>query len=97
MPGSAASAGPATALIRPENFFLGASSASYPAIDVTVEQIVYVGSSFELFGRTASGRKLVAQIPVAQRAEVGALDAGRAARWHYDPASVHVIAERKAA
>ncbi|MGG6892522.1 ABC transporter ATP-binding protein [Rhizobium sp. BR 315] len=85
---------PAVALIRPENFFLATSTSTCPAIDVTVEQIVYVGSSFEVFGRTAGGRKLLAHVPAAQRAAVGLLAAGQSARWHYDPASVHLIATR---
>lgn len=89
--------GPAVALIRPENFFLSTSADSCPAIDVTVEQIVYVGSSFEVFGRTAGGRRLVAQIPAAQRGAVGSIAAGQSARWHYDPASVHLITAREAA
>jgi spermidine/putrescine transport system ATP-binding protein len=88
---SASTAGGATALIRPEQFFLTSSTSAYPAIDVTVEQIVFVGSSFELFGRTAAGRTLVAEIPATQRAAVGALDTGSQARWYYDPATVHVI------
>jgi spermidine/putrescine transport system ATP-binding protein len=88
---SASAMGGATALIRPEQFFLTSSTSAYPAIDVTVEQIVFVGSSFELFGRTAAGRRLVAEIPATQRAAVGALDTGSQARWYYDPATVHVI------
>ncbi|PWE54359.1 ABC transporter ATP-binding protein [Metarhizobium album] len=91
------SKGPATALIRPEQFFLAARAASDPAIEVTLEQIVFVGSSFELFGRTGSGRRLVAQVPAGERHAVGALEAGGAARWYYDPESVHVIRDRKAA
>ena len=87
----------AVALIRPESFFLASSADTCPAIDVTVEQIVYVGSSFEVFARTTSGRKLMAQIPASQRGAIGQLNAGQSARWHYDPASVHLITTREAA
>ncbi len=93
----AAGRGHAVALIRPENFFLATSADTCPAIDVTVEQIVYVGSSFEVFGRTTGGRRLMAQIPASQRGAIGLLAAGQSARWHYDPASVHLIAAKEAA
>jgi spermidine/putrescine transport system ATP-binding protein len=79
-----------TALIRPEHFFLDATEG-YPALDVVVEQIVFVGSSFELFGRTEQGRRLSAHVPAARRATVGALEQGQKSRWYYDPSAVHLI------
>lgn len=79
-----------TALIRPEHFFLGAAEG-FPALDVVVEQIVFVGSSFELFGRTEQGRRLSAHVPAAGRATVAALQQGQKSRWYYDPSTVHLI------
>ncbi len=92
--GSMSTKGRATALIRPEQFSMTDQTDSHRAIDVTVEHIVFIGSSFELFGRTASGRPLMAEIPAAQRAAIGALATGDRARWYYDPASVHVMGEQ---
>jgi spermidine/putrescine transport system ATP-binding protein len=96
-PSGAGTATEATALIRPEQFSLAAPSDRAPSLDVTVEQVVFVGSAFELFGRTAGGRRLMAQVPASQSNAVGAIEAGQSARWYYDPATVHLIAERKAA
>ncbi|MDB5550305.1 MAG: transporter family protein [Rhizobium sp.] len=96
-PSDANSALAATALIRPEQFALAASSDHASSLDVTVEQVVFVGASFELFGRTAGGRRLMAQVPASQSNAVGAIESGQSARWYYDPATVHIIAEGKAA
>ena len=96
-PSAAGAAVSGTALIRPEQFSLTASSDNAPSLDVTVEQVVFVGAAFELFGRTAGGRRLMAQVPASQSNTVGAIATGQAARWYYDPATVHIIADRKAA
>ncbi|KAB2694630.1 ABC transporter ATP-binding protein [Ochrobactrum sp. Kaboul] len=85
--------GKGTALLRPENFSLVARHERHGAIDVTLDQIVFVGSSFELLGRLASGRKLMAQIPAVDRNSVNDLQPGQAARWYYDPATVHLLCE----
>ena len=87
----------ATALIRPEQFSLTAPSDQTPSLDITVEQVVFVGSSFELFGRTAGGRRLMAQVPASASNAVGAIATGQAARWYYDPATVHIISGRASA
>ena len=92
-----AGGGTAIAMIRPEQFSLAAPADACPSIEVTLEQIVFVGSSFELFGRTSGGRRLVAQVPAAQRGVFGALETGHASRWYYDPATVHVISGSEAA
>jgi spermidine/putrescine transport system ATP-binding protein len=94
---SSATKSAATALIRPEQFSLVASAEHAPSLDVTIEQVVFVGAAFELFGRTAGGRKLMAQVPASERNAVGAIAAGQPARWYYDPATVHIIGEREAA
>jgi spermidine/putrescine transport system ATP-binding protein len=95
--GRGGAGGEATALLRPEHFSLVARSEGAPALDVTLDQIVFVGSSFELFGHTASGRRLSAEIPAAERNAVGALAAGQSARWYYDPESVHLLCDGEAA
>lgn len=89
--------GKGTALLRPENFSLVARHERHGALDVTLDQIVFVGSSFELLGRLASGRKLMAQIPAVDRNTVNDLQPGQAARWYYDPATVHLLCEGEGA
>ncbi|WP_439617468.1 ABC transporter ATP-binding protein [Shinella sp.] len=83
--------GTATALIRPEQFFLAQQGDSAPSLDVDLEQIVFVGSTFELFGRTATGRRVIAEIPATRRNLVGEIEQSRRARLAYDPAAVHLI------
>ena len=97
LPAGTSATADATALIRPEQFSLNAPSAQAPSLDVTVEQVVFVGAAFELFGRTAGGRRLMAQVPASERQAVGAIKAGQTARWYYDPATVHIMSERKVA
>ncbi|MGJ7038774.1 spermidine/putrescine transport system ATP-binding protein [Shinella sp. BE166] len=89
--GKAQSTGAATALIRPEQFFLALQGDSAPSLDVDLEQIVFVGSTFELFGRTATGRRVIAEIPATRRNLVGEIEQSRRARLAYDPAAVHLI------
>ncbi|CDP53194.1 Putrescine transport ATP-binding protein PotA [Devosia sp. DBB001] len=85
-----------TALIRPEQFSLTAANDE-PSLEMEVDQVVFVGSAFELLGRTAGGRKLTALIPASARGQVGAIEASRRARLYYDPASVHLIVPTEAA
>ena len=86
-----------TALVRPEHFSLVSRCDNAPALDITLDQIVFVGSSFELFGHTASGRRLVAQVPAGEKGAVGALQPGQTARWYYDPGSVHLLCDGEGA
>ncbi len=86
-----------TALVRPEHFSLVSRCDNAPALDITLDQIVFVGSSFELFGHTASGRRLVAQVPAGEKGAVGALQPGQTARWYYDPDSVHLLCDGEGA
>ncbi|MGH6781963.1 MAG: ABC transporter ATP-binding protein, partial [Sphingomonadaceae bacterium] len=83
--------GAATALIRPEQFFLEDGDERFPTLDVDIEAIVFVGSTFELFGRTPAGRKIVAEIPAGRRSLIGDIERTRRARLAYDPAAVHLI------
>ncbi|HEV7247077.1 MAG TPA: ABC transporter ATP-binding protein [Shinella sp.] len=85
------STGAATALIRPEQFFIARSGDDAPSLDVDLEQIVFVGSTFELFGRTATGRRVIAEIPATRRNLIGEIEQSRRARLAYDPAAVHLI------
>ncbi len=89
--GQPGSTGAATALIRPEQFFLADPGQAGPALDVDLEQIVFVGSTFELFGRTAAGRRVIAEIPAMRRSLVGEIEQSRRARLSYDPSAVHLI------
>jgi len=83
--------GTATALIRPEQFFIAQPDDAAPSLDVDLEQIVFVGSTFDLFGRTAAGRRVIAEIPATRRNLVGEIEQSRRARLAYDPAAVHLI------
>ncbi|WP_313527355.1 ABC transporter ATP-binding protein [Shinella sp.] len=83
--------GTSTALIRPEQFFIAQPGDSAPSLDVDLEQIVFVGSTFELFGRTVTGRRVIAEIPAVRRSLVGEIEQSRRARLAYDPAAVHLI------
>ncbi|WP_421592318.1 ABC transporter ATP-binding protein [Shinella sp. M27] len=83
--------GTATALIRPEQFFIAQPGDSAPSLDVDLEQIVFVGSTFELFGRTVTGRRVIAEIPAVRRSLVGEIEQSRRARLAYDPAAVHLL------
>ncbi|MBU0801545.1 MAG: ABC transporter ATP-binding protein [Alphaproteobacteria bacterium] len=94
---SVSAKGQATALIRPEQFSLTQSTKNCMFIDVIVNHVVFIGSYFELFGRTAAGRTLVAEIPTAQREAVALLSTGAQVRWYYDPATVHIIDAHKEA
>ncbi len=89
--GKPGATGAATALIRPEQFFLAEAGSDVPGLDIDLEQIVFVGSTFELFGRTATGRRVIAEIPAARRNLVGKVEQTRHARLAYDPAAVHLI------
>ncbi|KOF15303.1 spermidine/putrescine ABC transporter ATPase [Ensifer adhaerens] len=86
-----AASGAATALIRPEQFFLEDGDERFPTLDVDLEAIVFVGSTFELFGRTRAGRKIIAEIPAGRRNLIGDIERTRRARLAYDPAAVHLI------
>ncbi|MBL0371434.1 ABC transporter ATP-binding protein [Rhizobium sp. KVB221] len=83
--------GRATALIRPENFSLVGSSRFSGALDIIREQVVFAGSSFEILGRTPSGRKVTATVPGSERARIPAIEENSAVTLHYDPATVHLI------
>jgi len=83
--------GSATALIRPEQFLLADNDTSLPGLDIELRQIVFVGSSFELFGHTVQGRPIVVEVPATRREAVGAIEQSRRARISYDPGAVHLI------
>ena len=84
--------GRATAIIRPEQFLLAPDRDGRPAIEATVDQIIFVGAAFELYVRTASGRRLTVSAPASAREAVARADAERRARLAYDPAHVHLMA-----
>jgi len=85
-----------SALVRPEQFSIavagtGAGDGSIAYLDVAVEQVVFIGSVFEIHSRTLSGRKVLARIAAVHQAAVAEIEASRKARLSYDPAAVHVI------
>jgi spermidine/putrescine transport system ATP-binding protein len=88
-----------TALIRPEQFSIASRANGQPSasIDISVEQIVFTGSNYEIIGRTAAGRKVVAVIAAVHQGEVGEIETTRKARLTYDPAAVHLMAPETAA
>ncbi|MGE0007583.1 MAG: ABC transporter ATP-binding protein [Parvibaculaceae bacterium] len=93
-PAAAARAGPVAALIRPEQFSLATGGqASQAGLDVEIDQVVFVGSVFELYCRSASGRKIIATMPASEGAAVREAGERKKARLGYDPAAVHLIAK----
>lgn len=87
----AATGSRAIAMLRPEQFSLTNGTSSSKALEIAVEQIVFVGSIFEIIGRTASGVKTVATVPAAHAEAIGGIETEKRAVLHYAPASVHVI------
>lgn len=87
-----------TALIRPEQFSLpnGDNGARLAAIDIEVDQTVFTGLNYQLHGRLAGGRKLVAIIAALHQREVADIERGQKARLMYDPATVHLITGNEA-
>lgn len=81
---------PMKALIRPEQFRLGATAQS-PSVEMDVEQIVFVGSTFELIGRTSSGQRLIATVPAGDRHLIGTVEQTRRAVLEYEAVAVHLI------
>ncbi|MGE0238737.1 MAG: ABC transporter ATP-binding protein [Parvibaculaceae bacterium] len=95
---TAAKAQPVVALIRPEQFSLTATGAAKQAgLDVEIDQVVFVGSVFELYCRSASGRKIIATVPASEGAAVSEASQRKKARLGYDPAAVHLIAAQDGA
>lgn len=84
-----------TALIRPEQFSLG--RATGPSLEIGVDQVVFTGLNFQVHGRTASGRKVVAIIAAVHQSEVAQIETGGKARLGYDPAAVHLLPATRAA
>jgi spermidine/putrescine transport system ATP-binding protein len=89
--GRQAHAGRATAVIRPEQFSLAAGPDTRPGIDVSVDQAIFVGASFELYARTPGGRKLVVSVPASARKAVADAQSSGHARLAYDPDEIHVM------
>ncbi|MHA6688164.1 ABC transporter ATP-binding protein [Mesorhizobium sp. A556] len=83
--------GKAIAIIRPEQFSLAQENDSRPRIDVTIDQIIFVGASFEIYTRTESGRALTVSVPAAMRDAIAKADAARRAQLTYEPAHVHLM------
>ena len=67
------------------------------AANIEIDQVVFVGSAFELYCRSASGRKIIATVPASETAAVNAASRKKKARLGYDPAAVHLIAAQDAA
>ncbi|WP_029040387.1 ABC transporter ATP-binding protein [Cucumibacter marinus] len=85
--------GKLTAMLRPEQFSLsGTGGADNCAeIDVTVDQIVFIGSTYELLGKTAGGRQINALLSASHQTRIGEIEQSGKARLSYDPAAVHLI------
>lgn len=83
--------GRATAVIRPEQFSLAPEGDARPGIDVAVDQVIFVGASFELYASTPGGRRLVVAVPASARDAVATAQAAGRARLAYDPAHIHVM------
>ena len=82
-----------TALIRPEQFSIAESNgtAGQGRLDIEVEQIVFIGSVFEILGHTRKGHKILASVAAAHQAQVAGIESARRATLSYDPGAVHII------
>lgn len=91
--------GKLTAMLRPEQFSLsGTGGADNCAeIDVTVDQIVFIGSTYELLGKTAGGRQINALLSASHQTRIAEIEQSGKARLSYDPAAVHLIAANQKA
>ncbi len=90
--------GPVTAMLRPEQLSTAANGQGHHAeLEIRVDHIVFSGSSFELSGSTATGQKVIARASAAQHGAIADIEATRRARLSYDPASVHLIHQRRPA
>jgi spermidine/putrescine transport system ATP-binding protein len=91
--------GKLTAMLRPEQFSLsGTGGADNCAeIDVTVDQIVFIGSTYELLGKTAGGRQINALLSASHQTRIAEIEQSGKARLSYDPAAVHLIAAEEKA
>ncbi|NBN65426.1 polyamine ABC transporter ATP-binding protein [Microvirga tunisiensis] len=92
-PVTAAGSGAVTALIRPEQFSLTAPGAhdALATLEVSVDQVVFMGMLFEIHGHTPDGQKVVAALPASQQARIAEAESRRSALLGYDPASVHLF------
>jgi len=83
--------GAATAIVRPEQFLLTPEKGQLPALDARVEQVIFVGAAFEVYMRTAAGRRLTVSAPASAHEMVARAEAEGRAWAAYDPAHVHVM------
>ncbi|MGS1097099.1 ABC transporter ATP-binding protein (plasmid) [Aquamicrobium terrae] len=83
--------GRAVAVIRPEQFTLTSKQDNQPDIDATVEQVIFVGSAFELYLHTGAGRRIAISVPASAREAVNRAEVERHARLTYDPAHIHIM------
>jgi spermidine/putrescine transport system ATP-binding protein len=84
--------GTVVALLRPEQFSLaGGNPDKQASLDVEIDQVVFVGSVFELYCHTTSGKKIIATVPASEGAAVNEASQKKKARLGYDRAAVHLI------
>jgi spermidine/putrescine transport system ATP-binding protein len=84
-----------TAMLRPEQLSLASEGGSSRAatLDIEVEQIVFIGSTFEILGRTAAGRRVSAIILANHQHMIPEIERTKRARLAYDAAAVHLISQ----
>jgi spermidine/putrescine transport system ATP-binding protein len=84
-----------TALLRPEQLSLASAGGPTHAatLDIEVEQIVFIGSTFEILGRTAAGQRVSAIILANHQHMIPEIERTRRARLAYDVAAVHLISQ----
>ena len=83
-----------TAMLRPEQLSLAAGGAAHAAtLDVSVERIVFIGSTFEILGRTAAGQRVSAIILANHQHMIPEIERTKRARLAYDVVAVHLISQ----
>lgn len=83
--------GKVTAMLRPEQFSLADGDENRAEIDVTIDQIVFLGSAYELLGKTTGGSEIKAIISAARQSRLAEVERTKTARLSYDPNAVHLI------
>lgn len=90
--GESFNGGKVTAMLRPEQFSLADNSDKDRAqIEMNVQQIVFLGSAYELLGTTKGGGEIKAIISAARQSRLAEIERTQTAQLSYDPTAVHLI------
>ena len=81
-------------MVRPEHLAVARDGAEGPTLEITLENVVFVGSDLHLYGRLSSGVAVQALHRHVRGDATTGLVAGRRLRLAYSPAAPHVMQRR---